>query len=110
MQVSDSTMMKAALVLILIVTPGSLLAETQQQFRDCEDCPVMIALPLGEFVMGTPEQARNTPELPHRRPAPATLARRTRIAASTKPPLQACTNNLASPPSPVSRSGLWNRR
>jgi formylglycine-generating enzyme required for sulfatase activity/DNA-binding winged helix-turn-helix (wHTH) protein len=36
--------------------PGALLAPLS--FRDCGDCPEMVALPAGEFMMGSPESER----------------------------------------------------
>jgi formylglycine-generating enzyme required for sulfatase activity len=43
----------AVAMLILAVHPG--FAEPLDVFRDCDVCPEMIELPLGEFVMGAPE-------------------------------------------------------
>ncbi len=38
-------------------------------FRDCSDCPVMVVIPPGEFIMGSPdsEQGRDSDEGPQRR-------------------------------------------
>jgi formylglycine-generating enzyme required for sulfatase activity len=33
---------------------GSVRAEPAAQFRDCAECPEMVRLPAGTFVMGTP--------------------------------------------------------
>jgi formylglycine-generating enzyme required for sulfatase activity len=49
-------------------TPGSTCPEQiapLQVFRDCDVCPRMIELPLGEFMMGTPAGAQNTPDDPY---------------------------------------------
>jgi len=36
--------------------PGAV--QPQQSFRDCANCPEMVALPAGEFIMGSPESER----------------------------------------------------
>jgi formylglycine-generating enzyme required for sulfatase activity/DNA-binding winged helix-turn-helix (wHTH) protein len=43
-------------------TPASL--QSLRNFKDCEDCPEMIALPVGEFMMGSPDSEfeRREPE------------------------------------------------
>src|SRR5262245_61982709 len=39
-----------------------------QEFRDCQDvCPVMVVLPSGEFMMGSPPPERAKSEGPQRR-------------------------------------------
>jgi formylglycine-generating enzyme required for sulfatase activity len=53
----------AALILVIVCVPGSVAcfaSETQAlspgtTFRDCPDCPEMVVIPAGEFLMGTSE-------------------------------------------------------
>ncbi len=49
--------------------PASKKAATKQSFRDCSGCPLMVTLPAGEFMMGSPdgEIGRNPDEGPQRR-------------------------------------------
>jgi formylglycine-generating enzyme required for sulfatase activity len=41
--------------LMALIAPASGMAEPFDMFRDCDECPEMIELPLGEFMMGAPE-------------------------------------------------------
>ena len=53
-----------SVVLSLVLLPGLALAQGFRQFRDCPDCPVMVALPAGGFSMGVPageEEAEGVP-------------------------------------------------
>lgn len=52
-------------LVFLLVRANPIGAEPMDTFKDCDLCPKMIELPLGEFIMGTPEGARNTPENPY---------------------------------------------
>ena len=45
----------ASCLLSLAFTVSPLAAEPLDSFYDCAECPVMIELPLGEFMMGAPE-------------------------------------------------------
>jgi formylglycine-generating enzyme required for sulfatase activity len=49
-------------------TPAALALTPGQTFRDCADCPEMVAIPAGSFVMGSPsgEVGRQTDEGPQR--------------------------------------------
>ena len=53
-----------ALVAFLAFT-ATVNAEPLKSFRDCDLCPEMIELPLGEFMMGTPKDAKNTLDSPY---------------------------------------------
>jgi formylglycine-generating enzyme required for sulfatase activity len=52
-------------ILVFFVSANPLDAEPLSTFRDCDVCPEMIELPLGEFMMGTPKDAKNTLESPY---------------------------------------------
>lgn len=54
--------------------PASKKASAKQSFRDCSSCPLMVTLPAGEFMMGSPgaEIGRSPDEGPQRR---VTIAR-----------------------------------
>ena len=47
-------MRSVLLLLSFVLLPGLALAQGFWQFRDCPDCPVMVALPGGGFSMGVP--------------------------------------------------------
>jgi formylglycine-generating enzyme required for sulfatase activity len=57
-----SPVLVPAFVLLSALAPGT-------TFRDCDLCPVMVALPAGSFVMGSPERepGRNADESPQHR-------------------------------------------
>ncbi len=59
--------------LLFLVSPAS--SQGIRQFRDCPDCPVMVALPPGGFMMGAPaseEAAEGVPQEYRGRSAPQT--------------------------------------
>jgi formylglycine-generating enzyme required for sulfatase activity len=41
-----------------IAKDAAVIALTRPSFKDCEDCPEMVALPAGEFMMGAPPDER----------------------------------------------------
>ena len=45
-----------AVTLLALVTSGPSLAQdrTDREFRECPECPVMVGIPAGTFVMGSP--------------------------------------------------------
>ncbi len=57
-----------ALALLSAAESGGLF-EAGEEFRDCEDCPVMVVLPAGAFMMGSPasEEGRDDNEGPQHR-------------------------------------------
>jgi formylglycine-generating enzyme required for sulfatase activity len=61
----------ASLAPVAISMSPNTLAPPFAAFRDCEDCPEMVALPAGEFLMGSPdaESERRSVEGPPRRVA-----------------------------------------
>ena len=46
------------LVLVLLLTGTAHAADVSREFRECPDCPLMLAIPAGEFVMGSPPDER----------------------------------------------------
>ena len=44
----------ALLAALLLAAPAAIAAEPAAPFRDCGDCPEMLRVPAGTFVMGTP--------------------------------------------------------
>ena len=69
--------MKSSIGLVAMVTlltaPTAMTGVPEEQsgatFRDCDDCPEMVAIPAGDFVMGSPssEPGRSNEEGPQRR-------------------------------------------
>jgi len=62
------------------VLPKGMAAPAGTMFRDCEDCPEMVVVPAGEFLMGSPEdeEGRSEDEGPQRTvmiPAPFATGR-----------------------------------
>ena len=57
--------MRGILPFLILSTAGALNAEPLDVFRDCDVCPEMIELPMGEFMMGTSDGVQNTPESPY---------------------------------------------
>jgi formylglycine-generating enzyme required for sulfatase activity len=57
-------------------TPGTL--QPRPSFRDCGDCPEMVALPAGEFMMGSPESERGRQDV-EGLPRPVVISRRIAI-------------------------------
>jgi formylglycine-generating enzyme required for sulfatase activity len=51
--------MKTLFSALCLLTAFPALAAPFDMFRDCDDCPEMIELPLGEFMMGAPEDEPN---------------------------------------------------
>ena len=47
------TCWKAALLTLLIFAPGEAALAGGQVFRDCSDCPEMVEIPAGNFLMGS---------------------------------------------------------
>ena len=47
--------------LVLTLAAGPLLAQSGQTFKECRNCPEMVVLPAGTFMMGS------TPDDPMRR-------------------------------------------
>jgi formylglycine-generating enzyme required for sulfatase activity len=76
---TDPTMLQAALALILLLLLPAVAdaqkrrdgaaAGAAREFRDCPDCPTMVLVPAGEFMMGSPpsERGRNPDEGPQRK-------------------------------------------
>jgi formylglycine-generating enzyme required for sulfatase activity len=78
---SMNSFCKNALTLSLALIPVSgFAADTGQSFQDCADCPSMVVLPAGEFLMGSPpdEALRRDNELQHK----VTFARPFALAAT----------------------------
>lgn len=44
----------ASLILLLLVTGASAQDQPEREFRECAECPVMVGIPAGKFVMGSP--------------------------------------------------------
>jgi formylglycine-generating enzyme required for sulfatase activity len=59
----------AAALHVSAALPQSDAAQAARRFRDCADCPEMVVIPSGEFLMGSPadEPGRDTDEAPQRR-------------------------------------------
>lgn len=59
----------ALLLLLCCVSPASEAASAGPTLRDCRDCPELVVVPGGEFLMGSPasEPGRDTMEGPQRR-------------------------------------------
>jgi formylglycine-generating enzyme required for sulfatase activity len=43
---------------IIVATSASAVSQPRPSFKDCADCPEMVALPAGEFMMGSPKDER----------------------------------------------------
>jgi formylglycine-generating enzyme required for sulfatase activity len=61
--------MRRSLVLAVVVSTAALAQTPPPAFKDCADCPEMVAIPPGAFVMGSPETepGREANEGPQRR-------------------------------------------
>jgi formylglycine-generating enzyme required for sulfatase activity len=49
----------ANLVQVILAEKAAAALQSRRDFKDCEDCPEMVALPAGQFMMGSPADERN---------------------------------------------------
>ena len=60
------TAMAVCMILMIFTTVAAWGVQTGEVFRDCDECPEMVVVPAGKFIMGSPrdEQGRRNREGP----------------------------------------------
>jgi formylglycine-generating enzyme required for sulfatase activity len=58
--IGQSVMKQVMAIMLGFLAVSGAQAEPLDVFRDCDVCPEMIELPMGEFVMGAPEDEFRT--------------------------------------------------
>lgn len=111
--------MKSILLILAMTMANPAFAKPLDHFRDCDICPEMIELPLGEFDMGTPDGATNSAEHPYEAdlrgnegpPRKVTIDRRIAMSKNeiTIDEFMTCVTDGSCPrPRETGALGIWN--
>jgi len=71
----------ATAAILFFFTATSSAADDTRGFRDCDDCPEMIHIPAGEFLMGSPHSVTQAEKVPAKRAERERPVHRVRVAA-----------------------------